>query len=787
MKLKLSPSRTDRWWDISAAILLWLVLTMVASRLVATEWIRDLITTRTIVYLGLIAGLALGQSNFSPRKVAFFTSIYGTFTVIWRLGVTMGEGVLWSERLLGIAGRMWVIFTQLFTRQPVMDTMLFLMLMTTLFWIMGIHAGYTLTRYGNHWVAILPSGLTIFIIHSYDSILPFRTWYLLAYIFFTLLFVARVVYVRKLKRWKKTKTSVPPYLGWDIIRITLLVTVLLLLFTWTIPALADSSSTAQTVWQKVKQPWNNFRNFFTNALASVRASVGIVSDYYGSEIDLSQGSPLKDIHIFSVVAPPVKVQTSRYYWRARIYDNFEDGSWTSSHIYRRFMSPQDLESDPLHPIEKPANIGTFSFTIAQPIATLFTVYQTTWVSRPVNLEFLLNPDSSLDLASMRASPFLNAGDTYKIQAVTRDITISDLKESGTTFPNWVTNRYLHIPESISSRTIDLAEEITAEEETQYDKVNAVTKYLRSNIEYTETVPPIPKDQDILDWFLFDLKQGFCNYYASAEIILLRAVGIPARLAAGYAQGTLSESPNIYKVRQMDAHAWPEVYFPDIGWVEFEPTASQPVLIRPLGVSMDLNDRESENQDTSPDSQDDSGFEHPLPEDDPALDFEQQSQSPSVPVISIVLGLSLIAIILFSTIIIRRTQEGNILFVPKILEKGFHRFGIRPPDIIRRWSRRLALPPIARAYLEISNALSRLGDAPIPSDTPSERKENLSTILPVVNEAAQDLIREYQTDMYSQYKGDIQIAHQAGVRIRNISFRTLIMRVLNRDKSDTKYN
>jgi len=104
--------------------------------------------------------------------------------------------------------------------------------------------------------------------------------------------------------------------------------------------------------------------------------------------------------------------------------------------------------------------------------------------------------------------------------------------------------------------------------------------LRKNIDYSESVPPIPADQELIDWFLFDIRQGFCNYYASAEIIMLRSLGIPARLSVGYAQGEpIEDMSDAYLVRQRDAHAWPEVYFPSIGWVEFEPTASQPDISR----------------------------------------------------------------------------------------------------------------------------------------------------------------------------------------------------------------
>jgi hypothetical protein len=94
------------------------------------------------------------------------------------------------------------------------------------------------------------------------------------------------------------------------------------------------------------------------------------------------------------------------------------------------------------------------------------------------------------------------------------------------------------------------------------------------------VPPPPTDQDIADYFLFDLKKGYCDYYATTMVVMARSVGLPARLVAGYASGTYIPTTATYIVRGADAHAWTEVYFDDIGWVEFEPTASQPEIARP---------------------------------------------------------------------------------------------------------------------------------------------------------------------------------------------------------------
>mgnify|MGYP001812553701 FL=1 len=81
-------------------------------------------------------------------------------------------------------------------------------------------------------------------------------------------------------------------------------------------------------------------------------------------------------------------------------------------------------------------------------------------------------------------------------------------------------------------------------------------------------------EDGVDYFLLHAREGYCSYYASAMVVMLRAVGIPARYVEGYSQG--EKVDGAYHIVEWDGHSWPEVYFPDYGWVEFEPTGADPI-------------------------------------------------------------------------------------------------------------------------------------------------------------------------------------------------------------------
>lgn len=142
--------------------------------------------------------------------------------------------------------------------------------------------------------------------------------------------------------------------------------------------------------------------------------------------------------------------------------------------------------------------------------------------------------------------------------------------------------YLQIPNSLPQRVKDLAVEVTAEGETPYEKMELLQTYLKQNFEYTNK-PDLSrrKSPDFVDGFLFEIKQGYCDYYSTTMVMMARSLGIPARWVKGYAPGSLPVSDFIreqmivtggtYKVNNADAHSWAELYFGDYGWVTFEAT------------------------------------------------------------------------------------------------------------------------------------------------------------------------------------------------------------------------
>lgn len=138
-------------------------------------------------------------------------------------------------------------------------------------------------------------------------------------------------------------------------------------------------------------------------------------------------------------------------------------------------------------------------------------------------------------------------------------------------------RYTQIPSNLPHRIRELALDITSEDKTWFDKAKAVESYFRNNgYIYDQKDVAIPaEDQDYVDQFLFETKQGYCDNFSTSMAILLRTIGIPTRWVKGYTegeyQGVGATKRNLFEITNNNAHSWVEVYFPQVGWVPFEPT------------------------------------------------------------------------------------------------------------------------------------------------------------------------------------------------------------------------
>jgi len=248
-----NPNKPNRWWDALAGMFLMAALLTAASRLVATSWTRDLSIVQTLTFFGIVAGFALGQSRFSPLIADSFAIAYGIVAVPWQLGSLLREDLLWPERLMILTNRLGIIIYQILHREVLSDSLLFLVIMSSLFWALSVHAGYAMVRHGRSWGAVLPTGLGLFVIHAFDPLIFRRGLYLAVYFIFALVFVSRMIFLQYRNQWQTNRTALPPQLGYNFFRFTMMAVVLIVLFAWTIPGLANAAPAAQQAGKPVLQ------------------------------------------------------------------------------------------------------------------------------------------------------------------------------------------------------------------------------------------------------------------------------------------------------------------------------------------------------------------------------------------------------------------------------------------------------------------------------------------------------------------------------------------------------
>ncbi|MFQ6101480.1 MAG: transglutaminase domain-containing protein [Anaerolineae bacterium] len=265
-------------------------------------------------------------------------------------------------------------------------------------------------------------------------------------------------------------------------------------------------------------------------------------------------------------------QLPRYYWRGLTYDIYVQSGWltggTETVEYRAgepvITETSTAQRTVRQEVQVVGDLGNL-LHIAGTLVAADQDYRVAWRS----------PGDAF-AATTEAT-------TYRADSLVPIVSEEQLRSAGSDYPVWVRDRYLALPDTVPARVLSLARDLTATEPTPYDRARAIETYLRA-FPYTLDVSVPPHDRDVVDYFLFDLRRGYCDYYATAMVVLARAAGLPARLVVGYASGTYDVANARYVVTEADAHAWVEVYFPGYEWVEFEPTGGLPPIERPAEIA-----------------------------------------------------------------------------------------------------------------------------------------------------------------------------------------------------------
>ncbi|WP_135305336.1 transglutaminase family protein [Haloarcula amylovorans] len=265
-----------------------------------------------------------------------------------------------------------------------------------------------------------------------------------------------------------------------------------------------------------------------------------------------------DISLSPTVRFTVESEEPRY-WRVAAYDRYTGDGWVrtgnASPYGGNQLSGPPGDSRPLRQ----------SFEAESAIGTVPAAWKPVQYDGGVDVKLTTH-------RGFQPTEQLDAGDSYEITSEVIVATPRQLREAGEDYPDSVTQRYLQLPDSTPDRVRETTTTLTANAENPYETALVVERWLQNEREYSLEVDK--PDYNVADRFLHEMDRGYCVYFATTMVTMLRTQGIPARFAVGYTSGEQVDE-NRWVVRGLNSHAWVEAYFPDHGWIQFDPTPSGP--------------------------------------------------------------------------------------------------------------------------------------------------------------------------------------------------------------------
>ena len=556
------------------------VISVFASSVGNARWVPDSSPFTLCVCLGTGFGALLASS----RLRGWFAALYSLILSLAASGQAVG-GVMLPLSVLGTMS-FWDILRVMNVRiltfferaggwasaiasgAKVNDTGLFIFLIALITWNASAWLLWSVVRQKRAINGLLPYGFLLGLnVYLSDQ----GMGNLLLFIGCAILLMSRTAFTRQSADWEARRVDTPYELGLEWGASTLAITIIIIFVTLFAPLFGSPKG-----WNQLRETYQKFQNRTQKTAEQLFTGV--------TPPKVHENTPRADTPVLSVIgrplpngleivmyvaisdpAPPppemhaTTVVVKRHYWRNSIFTTYTGQGW--------LVGPANDQSTQPMPAKPPPGRYALKQTyeiLATHTTDLFSVAEPVTAGQGTSLHYT-SPDNSSLLQSS------TEGDTsdYEVTSWVADFTISQMRNAGTDYPAGITATYLQLPKGLPQRVRDLAKRIVGEGVSPYDMAERIQDYLRITYAYKLDVAPPPTGHDAVDYFLFEAPGGFCTYYASAMAVMLRAEGVPARVVTGFAMGEYDYTHNAYRVPQSAAHAWVEVYFPGLGWVELQ--------------------------------------------------------------------------------------------------------------------------------------------------------------------------------------------------------------------------
>jgi transglutaminase-like putative cysteine protease len=733
--------------DLFTHLILWMSIFSISWRLESTNWVPGLERIGLLILLGYLFGVVLGVSKFKTFAAIILSFGYTIMGVTWQaLSLVEGKTYDLHDTLLILGDRLSISLYQFINNLPVEDPVLFYISLGILLWLTSVSASFFFIRKKSPWAALVLSAVFLLLIDYFPPYADHPGRELGVFLLLAMIIVGRVWYLRSQERWNEKGYRIDSETGYHILRSISIGSLAVLLVAWNIPTVVDLFTPGSTPRTKVSESWIDFRTRISNMFASIEAPFLSATDYYEDSMRLGSNVPVGYETLFMVKVPDRDGKDIRYYWRGHSFDSYRNGEWLNT-INQRDQRFGSLVGDQGNPYTGRTPV-TLDYELRAGVSkTLYLPFLPVKVDRNVFvIGYETYDETSIDIMSVLPITPLKSGDRYTAEVYVSQPTVRQLRNAGTKYPDWILEKYLQLPENFPTRIQELTSEIVAEAKTPYDQTAAITRYLRTEIAYEPLLTAPPPNREPIDWMLFDSKIGFCNYYATAEVLMLRSIGVPARFSAGYSQGEPAGDA-YYNVRVRDSHAWPEVFFPGVGWVEFEPTSAQPVRDLPLGETL-----------FTPRTLTDAGGSALLSNSEPPKDIDafldreeaeegaETKQSWIIAWLWIIIPAFLfVGIWLINRLILLPRRKS----IPGVLKYGAEKIGLEVPAWLSTWAAYAALAPIQKVEAQFSALSILIGEKSTPDETVNEKYAPIMKLIPSLSNAMSQFMVLFNESQYRE--------------------------------------
>lgn len=553
----------EDWLTLGAAAIVFLSL---AASIQAADLVRDMPAIVPTTIAGLVLGLFAARVRVSQWMVHPAGLLLGAVVVILAVQ-SYADGASMADRLADVRLRMTEWYHIVRAGDISNDNLPVVLMIHGIAFAVSYVGTWAVYRWHNAWIAVIPVGALL--VTNLSVMEGQTTTFFVVFLFGALVLVARMHLQKRQAAWQREGVEYPEFMSLSVAQLTVVLAAVLMIGAWMVPIGTQARAVEQSV-NFATQPFSKYSDHFVRLFHNLNLRGSGDFFTYGDSLPVSGEINLGTRQIYEVrgLEPVEEV----YLLRTASYDEYTGAGWRVSDRSETRLEGGDIHVD--EDIEyRSRPLVSIEVTVRDSDDVVMFPGIPFGTNVPTTVE--TGSDSPGDVELVRSRRSLREGDVYNAIGSVSAASADELRESGTDYPGWVEERYLQLPDDLPDNVRDAAAGAAGDGATPYDRARAIEAYFRA-LPFDPLVPAAPPGRDTVDFLINDLERGHFLYQATGMAVMLRSEGVPARVAVGYAvdpEDTTDDSG--YVVRREDSYAWVEAFFPEYGWVNFNPTADRP--------------------------------------------------------------------------------------------------------------------------------------------------------------------------------------------------------------------